>query len=196
MSIFSNPQYPQSQYQQPQQPNGGFFTDFMGTSSQQLNPQTIQLIMQQLQQQGLPPQTLDELTEVLNEIQYNGTEKILSVLNQQSISQDLKNIILNKLDLEELEDSKSGVPQRRSMPPRRSISVAPGFPRSAPYGANTGYGANTYGANTGYGGKRRRTRRRRKQRGGNCGGYSSNTPSYGSNAALVGGRRKRRTRRR
>lgn len=175
MNIFG--EYPQQQYNMQQQ-NGSFFG--LGTSSQQLNPQTIQLIMQQLQQQGLPPQTLQELTSVLNEIQFNGTEKILSVLNQQSISQDLKNIILNKLDLEELEDSKSVASQRRSMPPRMSVA-------SFPPGVGTRYPI---------GGKRRRTRRRRRQRGGNCGGYSSNTPSYGSNAALVGGRCKRRTRRR
>jgi hypothetical protein len=98
----------QQTYQQPnQQQSTGFFgsSGLFGSTAEQLNPQTIMLITQQLQQQGVPQNVISNLNDVLTQVQMDGTEKISNVLKQNNLSPDLTSVILHKLNLVDLEDS-------------------------------------------------------------------------------------------
>lgn len=159
-----------SSNQQPyQQQNTGFFgsTGLFG-SGQQLNPQTIMLITQQLQQQGVPQNVISDLTRILNEVQMDGTEKISNVLKQNNLSPDLTNTILQKLNLEELEDSMAHPGMRQ---PGMGRGMQPGY--GSPVMGQPGYGSPGYGS-PGYGSV----------------GYSSNIGTR--RRGLLGGKMRRR----
>jgi hypothetical protein len=98
----------QQTYKQPnEQQSTGFFgsSGLFGSTAEQLNPQTIMLITQQLQQQGVSQNVISNLNDVLNEVQIDNTEKISNILKQNNLSPELINSILQKLNLVDLEDS-------------------------------------------------------------------------------------------
>jgi hypothetical protein len=210
-STYNQP-YQNQGYQQPQQSSfGGIFgSGSIFGGSEKLTPQTIEQIVLQLQQQGIPQNSIMDLEEVLNEMVQKGTEKISNVLKQ-FISPELSQQVLSSIELEELEDDISGTSNRgypsasRGYPSasRGYPSANRGYPSASPGypSANRGYprapiygnhARGEYEDNYDYeGGKKRRTRRRRRSQ---RGGFNDNTSSYGSNAApFQGGRRRRKS---
>jgi hypothetical protein len=196
-STYNQP-YQNQGYQQPQQSSfGGIFgSGSIFGGSERLTPQTIQQIVLQLQQQGIPQNSIMDLEEVLNEMVQKGTEKISNVLKQ-FISPELSQQVLSSIELEELEEDISGTSNRgypsasRGYPSasRGYPSANRGYPRAPMYGNHArGEYENSYDYE---GGKKRRTRRRRRSQ---RGGFNDNTSSYGSNAApFQGGRRRRKS---
>jgi len=178
------------QYPQPQQSSfGGIFgpSSFFG-GSERLNPQTIQQIVLQLQQQRIPPMSVSKVEQQLHEMVQKGTEKISNVLKQ-FISPELSQQVLSNIELEEIEEDITG---RRSVAGRPGYDTRASVPGSVSYIPHRSTGVDAYGNpypgayDRRTGGKKRSTRRHR-QRGG---GYSDNMPSYGSNASTFkGGRR-------
>ena len=188
MDIFGTSQpYGQQQYGQQQYGQQPSMFGSMFGQSQKLNPQTIQQIAVQLQQQGVPPATLQDINEVLNEMVSNGTERVSNVLKQY-LSPELAQLVLTAVELEGLEEDmgvQPGQSQRRGMGMQQGrMGMQPGLGM----GMQQGYGTNMQR----YGGKKRRTRRR-KQRGGNA---PYEQKSMASNAEGFKGGRRRKTNRR
>lgn len=73
-------------------------------STGRINPQTIQQIILQLQQQGVSPQKIQEINQILNEIAMTGSEKIADILKRNYVTPEIVQVILSKLD-----DSQSGL---------------------------------------------------------------------------------------
>ena len=169
-----------------------YFGNFNGNMG--IDPQKINNIQQQLSGMKIDDYHIQKVINLLKSLDFSGEAKIVAVLKQNSIPDEIIQVILDHEDIKtsgqfgprySFRQGQQIVPETASYAPIEGTAsyVGPRYVQpQTPISSDTRglYESGPYTNRPFVGGRRQ------------LGGYSDNMPSYGSNAASFGGKRRSR----